>query len=156
MRNPMATESESQRHVSFRKICKVCWNCHLHTRGSWEKYNGYLNPKSVPPRSGRCRVRVRGRDRFFLTSHDIFLYVCSICLVYCFSTVSHSCMVLNTELLPDLIGSYFHLNWSPARPSFLTRLFWWLDAGDAAFEEERPEEAVEQPPAREWQPDDVL
>ncbi|XXG79585.1 hypothetical protein AAC387_Pa09g0621 [Persea americana] len=30
------------------------------------------------------------------------------------------------------------------------------DAGAVAIEEERPEEAFEPPPAREWQPDDVL
>ncbi|XXG85695.1 hypothetical protein AAC387_Pa11g0729 [Persea americana] len=40
----MATKSESQRHISFRKIFRVSWNCHPHTRGSWEKYNCYLNP----------------------------------------------------------------------------------------------------------------
>ena len=31
-----------------------------------------------------------------------------------------------------------------------------LDAGAVAPEEERQEEAFEPPPAREWQPDDVL
>ena len=35
-------------------------------------------------------------------------------------------------------------------------LFWCLDAGAIAIAEERPEEAFEPPPAREWQPDDVL
>ncbi|XXG68743.1 hypothetical protein AAC387_Pa06g1760 [Persea americana] len=29
-------------------------------------------------------------------------------------------------------------------------------AVDVAFEEERPEEAVEPPPAREWQSDDII
>ena len=40
--------------------------------------------------------------------------------------------------------------------SCLTFLFWCLDAGAVAIAEERPEEAFEPPPAREWQPDDVL
>ena len=35
-------------------------------------------------------------------------------------------------------------------------LLWRLDAGAVAPEEEGPEEAFEPPPAREWQPDDVL
>ena len=33
---------------------------------------------------------------------------------------------------------------------------WCLDVGADAIAEERPEEAFEPPPAREWQPDDVL
>ena len=35
-------------------------------------------------------------------------------------------------------------------------LFWCLDAGAVDISKERPEEAFEPPPAREWQPDDVL
>ena len=69
--------------------------------------------------------------------------------------VQISCNVLSTD--------YFHINClvlclscSPARPSCLIPLFWCLDAGAVAIAEERPEEAFEPPPAREWQPDDVL
>ena len=65
-------------------------------------------------------------------------------------------MILNTELVLDLNDLCFYLNLSPARPLCLTRLFWWPGAGDAAFEEERQEEAVEPPPTHEWQSDDVL
>ena len=86
---------------------------------------------------------------YFIEKHISFKLHFKTCFV------QNSCHVLSAD--------YFHincivlcLNCSPARPSCLTLLFWCLDAGAVAIAEERPEEAFEPPPAREWQPDDVL
>ena len=69
--------------------------------------------------------------------------------------VQISCNVLSTDYFPS-IYLVLCLSYSPARPSCLIPLFWCLDAGAVDIAEERPEEAFEPPPAREWQPDDVL
>ncbi|XXG85665.1 hypothetical protein AAC387_Pa11g0702 [Persea americana] len=58
----MATESESQRHVSFRKIFRMSGIVILtHADPGRNIIITYI-PISRPPRSGRCRVRVWGRD----------------------------------------------------------------------------------------------
>ncbi|KAJ8649235.1 hypothetical protein MRB53_002258 [Persea americana] len=67
-----------------------------------------------------------------------------------------SILLISRSAVGRLVGQPTSTRRPAARPSCLTPLFWCLDAGAVAIAEERPEEAFEPPPAREWQPDDVL
>ena len=69
-----------------------------------------------------------------------------------------------SELMPCFKYCYFRFQFNYIMSKLITcqtvvsdpSCFGVLDVGVVALEEERPKEAFEPPPAREWQPDDVL
>ena len=80
MRNPVATDSKSQCHISFREIFRLYWNLLSSHTQILGKHKFLLNPKLTLPKveplqeSGFRAVTVSSSSYFFLFSH-LFVYL---------------------------------------------------------------------------------